>query len=221
MAAQLVARRIRVRCLILDRGFFSGHVILALQQRHWPFVIGVSRKGGRIDRLFDEPVGKVNQHRWKTERGGKPVEVAMILARRRIKGHWRRELYAFENIRPDGAVRRYQRAQFYQRLNRRRFGIETSYRQMRQGQGKTTSCDQRQRLLWLGVALLLRQVWQFLQQRLTALGTRWSYWRPKLAWPLTRLLDWLAQALGERYHEDLSLPLPRPMQLPKIKAPTA
>ena len=144
----------------------------------------------------------------------------MILVRRRIKGHWRRELYAFDGIKPESAVRRYQRAQYYRCLNQRRFGIETSYRQMRQGQGKTTSCNQRQRLLWLGVALLLRQVWQYLQQKLTALGTRWSYWHPHLTLPLTRLLDWLAQALREAYPEDQSLPLPQPMQLPEMKPHT-
>jgi hypothetical protein len=220
IAEQLQARGIRVHCVLLDRGFFSGHVILALQRRRWPFVVGVSRKGGRIDRLFEEPVGQVNVHRWKTERGSLPVAAAMILARRRVKGHWRRELYAFEGIHPEGAVRRYQRAQYYQRLQQRRFGIETSYRQMRQGQGKTTSCDQRHRLLWLGVALLLRQVWQWLQQRLTPRGTRWSSWRVHLTWPLARLLDWLAQALRAAHPEELSLPLPRPVQLPDTKPPT-
>jgi len=220
LAEQLEARGIRVRCAILDRGFFSGHVILALQARRWPFMVGVSRKGGRIDRLFEEPVGKVNVHRWKTERGSLPVEAAMILARRRVKGHWRRELYAFEGIRPEGAARRYQRARYYQRLQQRRFGIETSYRQMRQGQGKTTSCDPRRRLLWLGVALLLRQVWQWLQQRLTPRGTRWSSWRVHLEWPLARLLDGLAQALRHAHPEELSLPLPQPLQLPDAKPPT-
>jgi hypothetical protein len=220
LAEQLEARGLRVRCLILDRGFFSGHVILALQQRRWPFVVGISRKGGRINRLFEEPVGQVNVHRWKTERGSRPVEASVILARRRVKGHWRRELYAFEGIHPEGAVRRYQRARYSQRLMRRRFGIETSYRQMRQGQGKTTSRDPRPRLLWLGVALLLRQVWQWLQQRLTPRGTRWSSWRVHREWPLARLLDWLAQSLRHVHPEELSLPLPRPMQLPNAKPPT-
>jgi hypothetical protein len=220
LAEQLKARGIHVRCVILDRGFFSRHVILALQKRQWPFVVGVSRKGGRINRLFEQPVGKVSVHRWKTERGSLPVEAAMILPRRRVKGQWRSELYAFEGIHPEGAVRRYQRAQYYQRLQQRRFGIETSYRQMRQGQGKTTSCDQRRRLLWLGAALLLRQVWQWLQQQLTPRGTRWSYWRPHRALPLARLLDWLAQALRVAHPEEQSLPLPQPMQLPHTKPPT-
>jgi hypothetical protein len=54
---QLHARGVRIRSLILDRGFFSGHVILALQQRGIPFVVGVPRRAGRWDRLFAMPSG--------------------------------------------------------------------------------------------------------------------------------------------------------------------
>lgn len=75
LAEQLQARGIRVRCLILDRGFFSGHVMLALQKRRLPFVVGVSRKKGRIESVFQGPIGKIHQHQWKTERGGHPVKV--------------------------------------------------------------------------------------------------------------------------------------------------
>lgn len=220
LADQLQARQIRVRCLLLDRGFFSGHVVRLLQQRQLPFVLGVSRKGGRINRLFAQPLGQVTTHGWKTERGNQPVEVSMILASRRVRKDWRRELYAFHDIKPERAVRRHQRAAFYRRLNQRRFGIETSFRQMRQGQTKTTSRDPRQRLLWLGLALLLRQVWQWLQQQLTRTGTRWSYWRPHQQLPLSRVLDWLAQALRNDYPEDQQLSLPQPMQIPDMKPVT-
>lgn len=216
LAEQLQARGIRVRCLILDRGFFSGHVMLALQKRRLPFVVGVSRKKGRIESVFQGPIGKIHQHQWKTERGGHPVKVSLIVASRKTKHHRRRELYAFDGIAPEYAARRHQRANFYRRLNQRRFGIETSYRQMRQSQSRTTSCDERQRLLWLALALLLRQVWQWLQQKLTPRGTRWSHWRPDPALPLLRMLDWLAQAVQLCYPELKRLLLPQPMQLPRM-----
>src|ERR1039457_752131 len=44
-------------------------------------------------------------------------------------------------------------------LYRRRFGIETSYRQKNQAQAFTTSSDPVYRLLLEGVAYILRQVW--------------------------------------------------------------
>ena len=42
---------------------------------------------------------------------------------------------------------------------RRRFGIETSYRQLHEARIKTTTRDPQLRLLFVGIALLLRNVW--------------------------------------------------------------
>ena len=44
-------------------------------------------------------------------------------------------------------------------LYRQRFGIETRYRQLHQARIKTTTRDPRLRLLFIGIALLLRNVW--------------------------------------------------------------
>lgn len=214
LVEQRQARRVPIRCLVLDRGFFSGHVVRALQARQVPFVLGVARKGGRIDRLFELPSGQVTTHAWKTQRGALPVAVAVVAVRRRVRGRWRREAYAFSGIRPPKAVRRYQRARYDRQLNQRRFGIETSYRQMNQGKARTTSTDQRLRLLWLGVALLLRQVWVWLQQQATPHGVPWKHWRPLPTLRLSSLLDWLAGQLQQRHPAYPAIPLPRPMELP-------
>ena len=45
---------------------------------------------------------------------------------------------------------------------RRRFGIETSYRQMERARIRTTTRDPVRRLLFAGIALLLRNVWVWL-----------------------------------------------------------
>ena len=211
---QLHQRHLRVRCLLLDRGFFSGHVVRLLQQRDVPFVLGVQRKQGRLRRVFDGPSGQVTNHAWKTERGGLPVAAQLVTVRRRVQGRWRREVYAFAGIAPEAGARRYQRARFYRRLNARRFGIETSYRQMNEGVARTTTTDQRRRLLWLGLALLLRQAWVWLQRHLTPRGTHWRHWQPSGALRLAMLLDWLADYLKHRYPGCTRLTLPRPLQLP-------
>src|SRR5262249_42766456 len=72
---------------------------------------------------------------------------------------------------------------FYRGLMHRRFGIETSYRQMNQGKALTTSTDPRRRLLWLGVALLLRQAWVWCQRALAGRRSHWTHWRPPEALP--------------------------------------
>ena len=217
LVEQLRARGLRARCLLLDRGFFSGHVIRALQARRLPFVVGVARKGGpasRVNRLFELPSGQVTSYAWKTERGRQPVQVRVVAARRRVRGRWRREVYAFEGVGPAGAVRRHARARSYRQLQQRRFGIETSYRQLNQGKARTTTKDQRQRLLWLGLALLLRQVWVWLQQQQAPRGTNWRYWQPSAALRLAVLLEWLAEQVQQRHPAGKEIPLPRPLELP-------
>lgn len=212
--AQLRARGVRIRSLVLDRGFFSGHVILALQGRGVPFVVGLPRRPGRWDRLFAMPSGRVAEHAWKTDRGRRPVSVSVVRACRRVRGRWRREVYAFGGLSPGRAVGRYARARFYRERMRRRFGIETSYRQMNQGKALTTSTDPRRRLLWLGVALLLRQAWVWWQRALAGRRGNWSGWRPHQALPLAVLLGWLAGALRERHPAAEEIPLPRPVGSP-------
>ena len=47
-------------------------------------------------------------------------------------------------------------------IYRKRFGIETSYRQMNEARIKTCTRDPGQRLLFVGIALVLRNVWVWL-----------------------------------------------------------
>jgi hypothetical protein len=218
LVEQLQQRGIRVRCLLLDRGFFSGHVILALQARGLPFVLGVPRKGGRLNRLGGQPSGRVTRYAWKTERGARPVAVDLVRVCRRVGGKWRREVYAFAGVSPARGARRYQRARFYRRLAQKRFGIETSYRQLNQGKALTTTKDPRRRLLWLGLGLLLRQVWVWCQRQLAPRGTRWRDWQPQEELRLVWLLRWLAEAIEHHYPAPQKIPLPQPVTLPSPKA---
>ena len=49
-----------------------------------------------------------------------------------------------------------------QETYRQRFGIETSYRQMEQARIRTSTRDPLLRLLYVGVALILRNLWAWL-----------------------------------------------------------
>ena len=93
---------------------------------------------------------------------------------------------------------------------RRRFGIETSYRQLNQAKAVTSTTDPRRRLLWLGVALLLRQVWVWLTAQLGAdRGMRPTQWVGDLR--LARLGEWLADLLKHKYKEEKAIPLGSPL----------
>jgi hypothetical protein len=215
LLGQLQDHAIRIRSLILDRGFFSGHVILALQQRNVPFVLGVPRKGGKWNKLFELPSGQVVPHSWKTERGARPVSVSMVRACRRVRGRWYREVFAFAGVTPQAAASRWERARYYHGLMRRRFGIETSYRQLNQAKALTTSTDPRRRLLWLGVALLLRQVWVWCQRAIAGSRTSWLGWRAAEQLRLAVLLEWLAGWLEQRYPTSQLIQLAQPVTAPR------
>ena len=135
-------------------------------------------------------------------------------------GQWRREVYAFAGVRPERGTRRYQRARFYRRLAPKRFGIETSYRQLNQGKAVTTTTDPRRRLLSVGLGLRLRQVWVWCQRQLVPRGTRWQDWRPQEELRLRWLLQGLAEAIQHQYPAPQNIQLPQPLTLtpPMAKA---
>ena len=60
------------------------------------------------------------------------------------------------------------RARGVRETYRKRFAIETSYRQMHQGRIRTTTRNPVVRLLYVGVALVLRNVWVWLHYTLLA-----------------------------------------------------
>jgi hypothetical protein len=109
-------------------------------------------------------------------------------------------LFAFDGWSGDGARNVHEKARQSRQLYRRRFGIETSYRQKNQARAWTTSRDPIYRLLLEGLGYLLRQVWV----RLTEILARLTH-ASEDAWigvlPLQRLIDWLVDALTKLYPE--------------------
>jgi hypothetical protein len=216
---QLASRGVRVRCLLLDRGYYSGHVIRLLQGRGVGFVVGVPRGGGRLGQLFERPVGWVGEYTWKTERESLPVTARMVRVNRRVRGQWRHEVYAFAGVSPEVGASRYRRARYYRALMRRRFGIETSYRQLNEGKARTSTVDRRVRLLGVGLALLLRQVWVWSQRALSPGNRWWRGRRPVGTLTLAWLLHWLARVLEEQHPGPQELPLPQTVESPFHEIP--
>jgi hypothetical protein len=207
LLAQLDRHGLKLRGVVLDSGFDSGETLLLLQNRSLSYTVPLRKKGkgnNRRNACFALPLGTVTEVDWVTEESRKPVRTqAVVLRRPKDKDV---KVYAFGGWGPAEQARVRQRARLAKMAYRRRFGIETSYRQQHQGQGFTTKKDVVYRLLLVGLALLLRQVWVFLSGQLArALGLRPKQWVAAL--PLRRLLDWLADALKTRYPEQKSINL--------------
>jgi hypothetical protein len=112
--------------------------------------------------------------------------------RRRDGGRRRRRKLLFAAWRVRGAPRE------VHRRYRTRFGIEASYRQARI---QTRTRDPRLRLVFVAVALLLRNLWVWVHAEVLARGDA-----PGRAPQLGRLrfrqlLDWVARAVAARMHD--------------------
>ena len=216
LLAQLGERGLRLRGVVLDSGFDSGETLLLLRGRGLAYTVPLRRKGrgdNRRNACFALPIGTVTTVDWVTEDSRQPVQTQAVVARR--PGEERAQVYAFggwTQSRAVAAARSAVAARQAKQWYRRRFGIETSYRQMHECQGRTTRKDAAYRLLLVGLALLLRQVWVWLTWQLAQ-----SRSAPPSAWledlPLQRLLDWLAEVLQRRYPEEKVIDLGQPLLL--------
>jgi hypothetical protein len=160
--------KIPVKMALVDREFYAAGVIAVLQSRGIPFLMPAIRrgqlqgpKGPTGTRRFFEP-GTLGffEHTW-TARGkskGQRVTVQIACVLRRLRDRRRGPLvFAFWGIRPENLPS-------YRETYRRRFGIETSYRQLGEGLAQTTTKRIQWRMLLVAVALLLRNLWVWRNQ---------------------------------------------------------
>jgi putative transposase len=80
---------------------------------------------------------------------------------------------------------------------RRRFGIESSYRQMRQGRARTSSPSAVLRLWLVGLAFLLRNLWIWIRFTATALPRHGGRLLKKDRFTFQWMLRWMARRANE------------------------
>lgn len=200
---QIAQKGLKIRGVTLDSGFDSGETLLLLQDRKLAYSVPLRRKGkgsNPRNNCFEGPHQRIRWMEWTTKQTRQPVRTLTLLWKKGPK----RMLFAFQGWSGDRARDLHQRAEYARRLYRRRFGIETSYRQKNQAKAMTTSKDPVYRLLLEGLAYLFRQVWV----RLTELLGRRSHASPN-AWisalPMQRMLDWLVRELTNLHPETLEI----------------
>jgi hypothetical protein len=211
LLAQMERRGLKLRGVVLDSGFDSGDVFLLLQGRKLSYTVPLRKKGNSKNKrnaVWELEVGTVARVSWKTDKGNRPVSTLAVVMRRPKEKQ--KKVYAFGGWGEAQARKQERRAALARRWYRKRFGIETSYRQMRQAKVKTTKKDVRYRLLLIGLALLLRQAWVWLTKHLArGLKLRPSQWVAVL--PLERMGQWLADLLKALYKEEKVIPLASPL----------
>jgi hypothetical protein len=196
---------VRPSLLLLDRGFYSVAVVRYLQAARVPFLMPVVCHG-RSAKQTGGPTGSYAFRAWKTsgwstytlaDAKGRTATVSIGVKCRNYRGQWKRHgrralIYAYWGYRPsspDSVFATY----------RLRFGIESSYRQMHEGRIRTTTRRPEVRLLYVGIALVLRNLWVWLHYTVLAMPRRGGrvILLERLRWET--LLLWLLHVVEETF----------------------
>lgn len=158
---------IRVRRVYLDKGFCATPVFKRLDRRHIRYVVPIPVRGksGGVRDLFVGPKGYWTPYTFHSQKYG-AYTVQAVIVRRYTKGRFKRKgvkwfAYAVAGL-PASTTPR----QVFE-LYRQRFGIETSYRQMNQVRARTSTRNPGIRLLLIGLAFILVNLYVALRETLT------------------------------------------------------
>lgn len=191
----------RPSVVYMDKEFCEGAILCYLQTAHIPTIIPCPIRGGKGGtRALCQ--GRQSYTTNYTFTDGTPARLALMPARvpdrtgrRHLK--WR----VFVVIHLDWSVKKV--AQRY----RRRFGIESTYRQLNPLRARTTSRNPALRFFLLGVGFLLLNIWvmlRFLATRLIARGpARWD----EDAFHLFRFMAFLRPAIEQAIGTIHSIPI--------------
>lgn len=192
---RLEVLKLRIKRLYLDKGFYSVGVIRWLKALGLPFVLPMRMpsKGGVRALCVGRKGYRTAYTLHNQDLGSETVTVAIVRKyskkrHRRRGGRW--FAYVTEGVHTDP-----QRIfQFY----RRRFGIESSYRQMHQVRARTTSTNPALRLLYVGIAFLLVNLWVWLKLQFRCDAHRGKQrWHPR-RFTLKRLCHMLCRAIKKK-----------------------
>lgn len=203
---QIARKGLKIKGVTLDRAFEGGETLLLLQERELAYSVPLQRKGtghNARNACFQGRHRQVRWIEWTTYRTRQHVRTRTLL----WKGPRTTMLFAFQGWKGDRAKNVHEQAKRLRQLYKRRFGIETSYRQKNQAKAKTTSRDPVYRLLLEGLAYLLRQVWVVMTEEL-ARRTKSSPQPWIGALTVQKTLDWLVRELTRLHPETLVVNVP-------------
>ncbi len=194
---QLTAQNVKMRRLLMDKGFCSIEILTALAQDPVPVILACPIRG-KVKGTRTLCQGRRSYRTQHTFTGRKqaaitvPVMVVRTYKRRRNgqrKAVWL--LYVTLHCRPALDTIRH--------LYRRRFGIEASYRLMECVRIRTSSPCSAWRYLFMGLAVLLLLAWNLLQWLYTVVSVRGRKQLCEGLLRLSRFLRFLARAIDACY----------------------
>jgi hypothetical protein len=196
---------LKIKHVLMDRAFFNVPVVEFLQQENLPFLMPVMFRGRKpkkcraatgLHRIRQQPAGWY-RHTMKNRKREVTVNVCVVYRRHRNRkdGKQVKQKLLFAAWRVHGSPTEIRESY------RKRFGIETSYRQMRQARIYTCTRNPRLRLLFVAVALILRNLWVWIHQTRLAEGSRDNPTLHLERLRFKRMLEWIVREIVAQLHD--------------------
>lgn len=209
----LARRGISVKTLLLDRQFCTSVVMAELQSRGVPYLMPLIFRGRKAKRAKSQarktarrPVTMrdyrrkdAGRYRFEWTTGRQAVTFDIVIAYRsythRKTGRRRSQKLYFAAWRVPGSPTE------IRELYRRRFAIESSYRQLGQARIRTSTRDPVERLLYVLIALVLRNLWVWLHWMYFADGRGDDLVMHLERLRFRRMLNWIDHVITQSLHD--------------------
>lgn len=205
LLAQIREISLKIKRVLLDRAFFNVPVVEFLQQEQLPFLMPVMFRGRRPKkgrkatglRWIKQQSAGWYEHTMKNKKRQVTVSVCVGYRRHRNRkdGKQRKQKLLFAAWRVRGSSTE------IRELYRKRFGIETSYRQMRQARVYTCTRDPHLRFFLTAIALLLRNIWVWIHHVLFSSGSDADPTLHLARLRFKRMLDWIVHETLVLFHD--------------------
>lgn len=196
---------LKIKRMLLDRAFFSVPVTEFLQQERIAFLMPVMFRG-RPPKKKKPLTGlrwikrqRAGRYRHTLKNKKRTVTLTVYVTYRRHKnrkdGKQKSQKLLFAAWRVGGAPTE------IREMYRKRFGIESSYRQRRQARIYTCTRNPHLRLVFMVVALLLRNLWVWIHEQLLSEGPIDDLTTHLEKLRFRRMLDWIRFAIIDAFHD--------------------
>jgi len=195
LLTRLKSMGISIRYAYLDKGFCSVEVLKTLKRRKVRYVIPIPARGksGGVRALFKKLGSYRTTYMLKSAKHGQ-AQVDTVVVKKYSKGRYKRKgarWFAYAVNALPKSIEPHQVFEMY----RQRFGIETSYRQMNQVRARTTSQNPALRLLLVGLAFVIFNLYVACRELIAAASRNPVKSRQKRWLTLRRLAHMLTIAL--------------------------
>lgn len=196
---------LKIKRLLLDRAFFNVPVTEYLQQQNLPFLMPVVFRGRRSKKkrvttgLHWIKRQNAGWYAHTLKNGKRQVTLKVCVAYRTHRN--RKDKKRVQQKLLFAAWRVHGSPTEIREGYRKRFGIESSYRQLRQARIYTCTRNPRLRLVFVALGLILRNLWVWIHATHLAQGQGSALTLRLQRLRFKRLLDWIAQAVVAILHD--------------------